>query len=382
MKILFLTNPSFSMPAHSRGGARFLVNICKEMCSRGNRVDVLSISDKIMENQSEDEPYRVINCNRSARFSSVLPNLKSLELAKNKYDLFFMGILVTTGAFGMYLICRLLRAPFVMLLHGFDMDYLQSKFFFDRYFTRLYLRNADLILVNSAATGMKAVSHGACPSKVKVLNPGVDTKLFCKKNNLEPYLDKHRLNGKKVILTVSRLVKRKGHSSVIEAVARLKNEIPDIHYLVVGEGPENQNLGQFARESGVSDKVSFVGPVHDNELPYYYSLSKVFVMPTITDGNDYEGFGMVYLEANACGLPVIGSRSGGVADAIVDGETGILVDEYDVIGLSEAIKKILQDDALRAKMGEIGRKRAEALFSWKMIGNKLETYLRECTAKN
>jgi len=372
MRILVFTD---NFPPQGGGISRFLVNICRELSLRGNEIDVLSIAERIGDIQQTKTPYRVFGCKKSAHFSSVPVFLKTLELVKNKYDLFFMGALQTTTLIGMYLIGHFFKIPYVVLLHGFDMDYFQSKFFFDRFFAGLYLKNARLIMVNSLATSQRAVANGADPSKIKVLNPGVDANFFRKRDDLKTYRDKHGLNGKKVILTVSRLVNRKGHRYVIEALASVKKEIPDVHYLVVGEGPEHGELVSLAYKLGVSNEVSFIGTVPDDELPIYYSLSEVFVMPTLSMGNNYEGFGMVYMEANACSVPVIGSRSGGVFDAIVDGETGILVEEKDVSGISRTIKLLLQNNVLRAKMGEAGRRRAEKVFSWEVVGNKLEGYL-------
>jgi len=372
MKILFLTN---NFPPQSGGISRFAVNICRQLGARGNKVDVLSIVDRVSDIPQKDASYRIINCKRPAWFSSLPVILRTIILAKNRYDLFFMGDLQTTGVLGMYLVSRIFKVPYIILLHGFDMEYLKSRFFFDRFLARLYLKHAKLILVNSLATKQRAMSNGIVPSRIKVLNPGVDANYFKKKESVKSYQDKFKLNGKRVVLTVSRLVERKGHKYVIEAVAMLKNEIPNIHYLIVGNGPEKNKLVEYVHRIGVSDKVSFVDPAQDDELPYYYSLAEVFVMPALAEGNDYEGFGMVYLEANACGLPVIGFKSGGVEDAIIDGETGVLVKEKDVQGLSGAIKQLLQDNAMRVKMGEAGRKRAEKLFSWQAIGDRLGDYL-------
>ena len=137
------------------------------------------------------------------------------------------------------------------------------------------------------------------------------------------------MNGKRVIITVSRLMKRKGHRFVFEAIEKIKNEIPDIHYLIVGDGPEKENLMKITNKLDIVDAVTFRGKISadDKELVCLYSLSKIFVMPTFSEEDDFEGFGIVYLEANACCIPVIASKTGGIEDAVIDGETGILVEE-------------------------------------------------------
>jgi len=375
MKILFMTD---NFPPQTGGIARFSENICKQLGLRGHSVDVLSVVDHPRKSLLNKSNYRVFESKRHRSFASVPIILRTLLFIGNKYDILFMSSLMTTNALGVYILNRLFRVPFVLLLHGFDMNYLKSRYYFDRLLARLYLKRASLILVNSAATGRKAILNGASQAKIKILNPGIDTEFFSRKMRVGG----RGSNGGKIILTVARLVKRKGHKFVIEALAKMKDELLDVHYMVVGGGPEKDNLVKLADELQVSDKVIFLENVEDDKLPEYYSLSDLFVMPTLSDDYDYEGFGMAYLEANACGLPVIGARNGGVTDAIVDGKTGVLVREKDAVELSQAIKRLLGDDVLRSRMGETGRTRAKEYFSWNVIGKKLEDYLKECLGRN
>lgn len=383
MKILFFTN---NFTPQDGGVARFGANICRELCRRGHKVDVLSSVKKINRDLACNLPYVLFECKskKFSRFASLPVIAKTLTMAKRKYDLFFMGTLITTSALGLYLISFFRGIPYVVLLNGYDISYLWSKYFWDRLMARLLLRGAGIILVNSNWMKQQVISKGFQDSKVKVLNPGVNTEFFVKSDNQKKLIvDENKFKSKNIILTVSRLVEIKGHKYVIEALSKLINDIPDIHYLIIGEGPEKDALVKLTVELGVSDHVTFIGNVcaDDDILTYYYSISKVFVMPSISVGKLQEGFGMVYLEANACGIPVIGSRTGGIADAVVDGETGILVEEKDVLGLSEKIKLLLKDNDLRAKMGEAGRKRAEKYFSWEAVGEKMEEYLRNVVSR-
>jgi phosphatidylinositol alpha-1,6-mannosyltransferase len=187
-----------------------------------------------------------------------------------------------------------------------------------------------------------------------------------------------------MILTVGNLVERKGHDMVISALPEVQKVIPDVTYLVVGDGRYRSNLEQLAVTRGVRDRVVFAGQVPEKELPEIYSLCDVFVMPARErlDECDVEGFGLVYLEANACGKPVIGGRSGGIPDAIVDGVTGLLVDPHDPIEIANALIQLLRDRELSTKMGHEGRKRVVRDFTWERIARQVQGILDSVVMEN
>ena len=159
--------------------------------------------------------------------------------------------------------------------------------------------------------------------------------------------------GKRVLLTVGRVVPRKGMDTIIRALPSLIETFPDLHYLLVGRGEYRATLEALAAELGVSDHVTFVGSVADGELVEHYRLCDLFVMPNRELPNhDTEGFGLVFLEANACGKPVIGGRAGGVVEAVRDGENGLLVNGDDVADVSRAIASVLGDEALADRLSD------------------------------
>jgi phosphatidylinositol alpha-1,6-mannosyltransferase len=181
------------------------------------------------------------------------------------------------------------------------------------------------------------------------------------------------LKDRKVILSVSRLVKRKGNENVISALPSVLEKVPQAHYLIAGKGPEEENLKEQVRRMGLSEKVTFAGWVDEAELPEYYAASDLFVMPSFAahKGENVEGFGIAYLEANACGKPVIGGRTGGVEDAIVHGETGLLVDPLNVADIEKAMTEILGSEKRAKEMGEAGRKRIEREYSWRFVSERI-----------
>ena len=168
---------------------------------------------------------------------------------------------------------------------------------------------------------------------------------------------------------------RKGMDRVIEALPMVLEKCSDVVYLIVGgvltseDEAFRQTLMQRVRELGLGDRVLCVGQVPPDELPLYYTTCDVFVLPNreTADSHGVEGFGIVFLEANACGKPVIGGRSGGVADAVVHGETGLLVNGEDVDEIADAIITLLSDTALAQRLGGQGRELVVREFSWERI---------------
>ncbi|MBI4281316.1 glycosyltransferase family 4 protein [Candidatus Uhrbacteria bacterium] len=267
-----------------------------------------------------------------------------------------------------------------VFVHGFDL-LLAETHPRKRMIARRILNSADRILTNSEYGKSLVVERGIADSKVVIVYPCPT--LSCQ---LSAYRSgrsvvstdirkKYNLENKKILLTVARLVERKGIDLVIEALKKIKmvetkfRPMSDFVYVIVGDGPERKNYELRIRNYGLP--VLFVGAVPDAELSAWYDACDVFIMTPRKIGPDVEGFGLVYLEANAFGKPVIGSRTGGVPEAVLDGETGLLVDEGDVDGIAPAIARLFSDDVLRKKFGEQGRARVEKEFQWEKQVEKI-----------
>jgi len=160
---------------------------------------------------------------------------------------------------------------------------------------------------------------------------------------------------------------------VISALPRVLQSAPDVVYLIVGSGEDRERLEIIAKEKGVRDKVIFAGDVSDETLLAIYNLSTLYVMPSreVVDKAMVEGFGISYIEASACGKPVIGGRSGGVGDAVVDEVTGILVNPADVNEISQAIITLLNDNKFAEKLGKQGLERVRKELTWEKIASRL-----------
>ena len=185
----------------------------------------------------------------------------------------------------------------------------------------------------------------------------------------------HGLEGRRVLLTVARLVPRKGVDVTIRALALLAADHPELAYLVVGEGPQRAELEALARECCVADRVVFTGRVPD-VAPFHHAAD-IFVMPNRQmDDGEREGYGIVFADAGLAGKPVIAGRSGGATDAVVDGETGLLVDPTDPGAVATAIRRLLADPALAARMGEAGRERARRVCGSAAVRARFDAVLR------
>jgi phosphatidylinositol alpha-1,6-mannosyltransferase len=190
--------------------------------------------------------------------------------------------------------------------------------------------------------------------------------------------------GRPTLLTVARIVKAnryKGHDVVLRALATVKRALPDVAYVIVGEGDDLDYLDRLARESGVRENVIFAGRVSDEELPLLYNVCDAFIMCSRENrtrrGILAEGFGLALLEASACGKPVIAGRSGGVPDAVQDGITGLLVNPVDSEAVAAAMIKVLRERGAAKTMGDNGRKWVESEMNWTRAADEFEQAMKK-----
>ncbi len=222
----------------------------------------------------------------------------------------------------------------------------------------------------------RALSPGAAARMVR-LSPGVSTVTFRPGACGAAVRERLGLAGRRVVVCVSRLVPRKGQDTLIRAWPAVRARAGGAALLIVGDGPYGTRLRGLARQLGVAGSVTFAGAVPWAELPAYYDAGDVFAMPCRTrrGGLDVEGLGIVYLEASATGLPVIGGDSGGAPDAVLDGESGYVVPGRDVGAVADRVTELLTDPARAAAMGEKGRAWVERDWSWDATAARLGAIL-------
>jgi len=213
--------------------------------------------------------------------------------------------------------------------------------------------------------------------RLQPLPPGVDVETFRPGIDGADVRRSYGLGSAPVIVCVSRLVRRKGQDALVAVLPDVRRRAPGTRLLLVGRGPEQSRLQRLAARLGVADAVSFAGGVPLAELPGYYAAGDVFAMPCRTrrGGMDVEGLGIVYLEASACGLPVIAGDSGGAPEAVRDGETGYVVGGADRAALTDRLVTLLGDAQLRCRMGAAGRAWVEREWPWDVAAARLRSYL-------
>lgn len=217
-------------------------------------------------------------------------------------------------------------------------------------------------------------------AKLVQVAPGIDVELFKPiedESRLQALREKLQLEQKRIIISVGRLVHRKGQDRLIEALPNLKREFPDLHLILVGTGPYESHLRDLVEKNDLRDSVTFVGRVQLEDLPRYLSLAEFFAMPSRDrlGGLEVEGLGIVYLEASSCALPVVVGRSGGAPDALIDGETGFLVDGNDLDSIVAACRELLRDPSRSKAMGVKGREWVTSRWNWNRWAEEFQAAL-------
>ncbi|HEY4347193.1 MAG TPA: glycosyltransferase [Gaiellaceae bacterium] len=269
------------------------------------------------------------------------------------------------------------RTPYFVFAHGVEV--LESKRTFRKRVRgalapvkRHVFRSAKSALAVSSFTAAKLEDCGIPREQISLVFGGVDPEEFAPAPKPEYLLARHGLHGCRVFVTVSRLHPYKGVDVAIAAFAEIARDEQDVAYVVCGDGPDRPRLEELARVHGIERRVHFTGPVPQSELPAHYNLADAFVLLPREElwMPEAEGFGLVFLEAAACGKAAVAGRSGGVPDAV--GATGWLVDPNDVVEVAGAMRAALaEDEASRTARARIVRERAVASFSWDAMADRV-----------
>lgn len=253
---------------------------------------------------------------------------------------------------------KILGIPYMMYTYAEEVTYLSHRPIHNFLYCRLLRQAAAVITVSEYTRGL-LIERGVQPQRIHKILPTVGTEKLAVagRDEVENVRNRYGLQGKRVVLTVGRLVTRKGHASMVEALPQILRRFPETRYVIVGKGPEEETLRRQVSQAGLQDSVRLLGLVDDRELACLYQMSDVFVMPHrfLPETSDTEGCPTVFLEASAHGKPVIGGNAGGVSDAILDGKTGFIIDGTSAQQIADTVCRLLQDPALAADMGRAGR---------------------------
>ncbi|MHA1756046.1 MAG: glycosyltransferase family 4 protein [Promethearchaeota archaeon] len=290
----------------------------------------------------------------------ILPIIKKLNV-----DLIF-GASVGTSLTLSFLISRILKKKLVTLAHG--SDFLIRGFFS---FKSFYLKNLDkIILSNKRTLNLIKLLHNVDVDKLFIIKYAILLQEYINNETRDELRKTFNISSNQfVMLSVGRQIKRKNFDLVIRALYKilLRNPNLDIKYYLIGEGEETPKLKNLVNYLNLNQHVKFLGICDSETRNKFYKLSDLFIMPSTTHKVDIEGFGIVFLEANYYRLPVIGTKAGGIPEAITDNKTGLLVKPNDVDDLVEKILFLYNNPEIRRKMGDIGYKRVINDHSWDKI---------------
>jgi phosphatidylinositol alpha-1,6-mannosyltransferase len=266
--------------------------------------------------------------------------------------------------------------PYLVYSHGLDITSPQA---YPRKKTLLknIIKKAEYLVANSYFTKDELIKLGAQDHQVTVIYPcaGVEVRDISQAE-VSNIIKKNELQNKKILLSVGRLVERKGFDMVIKSLKKIIPKVPDIAYVIVGDGPDKKRLEMITALEHMGEYVHFAGAVSDIDLSAYYSSCEALIMPSRRLKNgDVEGFGIVYLDANSYGKPAIGGRSGGAPEAISHGETGLLVDPTDIQSIADAVIRLLTDEPYANRLGLQGMNRVSTHFEWDSQVEKIKDLL-------
>ncbi|MDD5043298.1 MAG: glycosyltransferase family 4 protein [Patescibacteria group bacterium] len=371
-KILLIT---LEFPPQIGGIANYLYNIFSHLpedriCVLANKIS----GDKEFDKRQNYKIYRkklLYKIFRPKWLRAFLPALKIVR--KEKIEVLHISHVLPMG-YVAYLFKKTFRIPYVVYTHGLDILHPQSHPRKKIWLVKI-LQNAELVVANSSFTANEVNKLGVQKEKIKIINPCLDLSQYQKptSEDIEKLKNAYGLKNKKILLTIGRLVERKGIDMVIKALPEVLLKIPDLIYVIVGDGADEERLGGLVEKNNLEDKVIFIGGIKPKDLGLYHSLADVFIMPSRQLANgDVEGFGIVYLEANLFGKPVIAGRSGGVPDAVKNGVNGLLVNPENVEEITGAIIKLFLNQELYNQLAEQGERGVREKFICQNFNNFLK----------
>jgi phosphatidylinositol alpha-1,6-mannosyltransferase len=288
-------------------------------------------------------------------------------IISEKVDLLVIQHALPGGYVG-YMANKFLKIPYVVFFHGSDLEMAVKNKIRK---LGVVCKNAKQVIVSSNFLKNKLLSSLGNLQNIVVGNPAPGRHFLVApaEENKSLLKSKLALEGKKVIISVGRFDEGKGFPRLLKAMIKVSEQVPSAVLLLIGDGPKKNYISELIKKFNLENIVRYVGAVPNHELPIYYAISDLFVLLPHKDQNREEGWGMVYLESAACGVPAVAGNVGGVSEAIEDGNSGILVDSNFEKNTVEAIVSLLLDDKKRLMMGQYAKARVLRNFSGDNLKN-------------
>ena len=361
MRVLVITN---DLPPRVGGIQYYVDQLCRGLVAAGDEVTVYGSSHEGAAAWDRAAPYGVVRERTSTLLPSPLVQRRALRLVEHTgAEVVVFGAAFPLGHMGPA-IRRRTGVPYVAFTHGLEVTAVRFPTG-SRFLRHIGRRAGAVTYVSHWCESLLRPAFGEGPRHV-MLPPAVDAAEYHAGVDGAAVRRRFGIGGAPLVVCVSRLVQRKGQDQLIAALPALRDRVPGTRLMIVGGGPHRDVLEARAAAAGVADAVTFTGVVDDDELPAHFAAADVFAMPCRERrrGLEVEAFGIVFIQAEAVGVPVVAGNIGGVPDTLLDGETGVLVDGRDGAAVAAAVGDLLADGPRRATMGAAAARFVAEGFTW------------------
>lgn len=363
--------PTADYPPIEGGIATVTLRLSRELAELGHAVTVVAPYAPGQRDFDTSEPVTVVRFHGyRLGWLKFFPMLAATAPLMRQADA-ILGINIAYGGVIGLLGRRLFATPYVTF--GYAYEFLKFRRVLPlAALLRSAYRRSSLVVAISAFTRDRLVEFGVPASSIETIFPGAPEAEARTREEIESVKCAYDLNGHRVVLAVGRMVARKGHSTLLRALPKILETHPNTVLVCAGRGPRLSDTRRLAEKLGVAANVRIPGYVPDGHLAALYQTCDVFALPTGQDaGGQVEGFGLVFAEAQAYGKPVVAGRSGGVADAVEDGKTGLLIPPGDAEALAQSVTSLLDDPELAATLGRNGKDRIARELNWPHFTRRL-----------
>ena len=375
MDILVIT---WNFPPRRGGMEQLLGSLCDELSKNHKLFIITAYADHTVA--AKAEIFRPGRPGLAAFFAYALWKGALLLRCRRAIRVVFGGSVLVTPL--VCILAGMFRRKALIQAHGLDLLYPKVVY---QMFIVSWLRFCDQLIANSGYTAALAKDKGVSEELISIIHPGVHWQRFVLQTSTELLKAERGLQGKRIILFAGRLARRKGVKEFVgQSLVHIVQEVPDVHFLIVGENPRDSlthrddvrsEIEQAISAGHLDQHVQWLGALSDDDLVKVYNLCDVVVLPILQMNGDIEGFGIVALEAAAAGKPVVATSVGGLTDAVENGKSGILVAPTDYDMMSQSIITLLGRDEMKTSLGEYGRQRVRERFCWSSTITRYETTL-------